>query len=202
MHIQFVLDYRSPYCYLANTQLQAMGVPVDYGPIDIVAVMKMVNNQPSPMCPPKAKYSNIDAMRWAKKYDVPYSPNWALLQAMRQDEIENTLLSSAGLAAQQLGVFESVNKALFEAVWVGTDNLATKAGRSAFLSDHAIPAALWDVAGSPEIEQLLAANNERAAQRGVFGVPTFFVGDEMFFGNDRLDFVRAMLPQKTGPTGE
>ena len=52
MQIQFILDYRSPYAYLANTQIMSMGVQIEYKPVDIVSVMKRVNNQPSPMCPP------------------------------------------------------------------------------------------------------------------------------------------------------
>jgi 2-hydroxychromene-2-carboxylate isomerase len=57
---------------------------------------------------------------------------------------------------------------------------------------------LWEVAESSEVDEKLIANNERAVARGVFGVPTFFVDDEMFFGNDRLSFVRAKLePSRT-----
>jgi 2-hydroxychromene-2-carboxylate isomerase len=52
MQIQFILDYRSPYAYLANTQIMSMGVQIKYEPVEIVSVMKRVNNQPSPMCPP------------------------------------------------------------------------------------------------------------------------------------------------------
>jgi len=68
MRIEFIFDYRSPYSYLANTQLKGLGADVDYKPVDIVAVMKKVNNQPSPLCPPKARYAGIDAARWARLY--------------------------------------------------------------------------------------------------------------------------------------
>jgi 2-hydroxychromene-2-carboxylate isomerase len=52
---------------------------------------------------------------------------------------------------------------------------------------------LWDIAETAETQELLAANGERAIAQGVFGVPTFFVDGEMFFGNDRLEFVKAKL---------
>jgi 2-hydroxychromene-2-carboxylate isomerase len=191
--IQFVLDYRSPYAYLANTQIAALGTQITYEPVDILWVMKKVNNQPSPMCPPKAKYAAVDATRWAKIYRVPFAPNWALLEALRNGHCENALFSRAGIAGQRLGIFEEVNDALFGAVWAGSDDLASAAGRSQFAASRALPDELWEMAESAEVEESLAANSERAVACGVFGVPTFFVDDEMFFGNDRLDFIKARL---------
>jgi 2-hydroxychromene-2-carboxylate isomerase len=193
MQVQFVLDYRSPYAYLANTQMASLGVQIDYEPVDILSVMKKVNNQPTPMCPPKAKYAGLDAMRWATHYGVPFSPNRALLDALRQGRFKGDLLSRAAIAGRQLGVFERINDALFAAVWAGSDDLASVEGRSRFTASRALPADLWEVAESGEVDEKLAVNNERAIARGVFGVPTFFVDDEMFFGNDRLNFVRAKL---------
>ena len=191
--IHFVLDYRSPYAYLANTQIAALGGQIAYEPVDILRVMKQVNNTPTPMCPPKLKYAALDATRWAKLYRVPFAPNRALLEALRNGRCENALFSRAGIAGQRLGIFEQVNNALFSAVWAGSDDLASAAGRSQFAASHALPDELWEMAESAEVEERLAANSERAVTRGVFGVPTFFVDDEMFFGNDRLDFIKDRL---------
>jgi 2-hydroxychromene-2-carboxylate isomerase len=58
MRIDFVLDYRSPYAYLANTQIGAFGAEVGYQPVDIFWVMKQVDNNAFPMCPTKAKYAD------------------------------------------------------------------------------------------------------------------------------------------------
>jgi 2-hydroxychromene-2-carboxylate isomerase len=194
MSLEFVFDYRSPYAYLANTQIGAWGVQVDYQPVDIVAVMRKVNNQPSPLCPPKARYASIDTARWATLYRVGFSPNEALLQAMQSGRFDGVLLSRAGLAAQELGVFEQLNNALFAAVWAGADDLATEAGRAVFLKVRNIRAHdLWKLASDPKIVKLLAERDQEAAKRGVFGVPTMFVNGEMFFGNDRLQFVQARL---------
>lgn len=195
MHVQFVLDYRSIYSYLANSQIKTLGVPIDYDLVDIVAVMKRVNNQPSPLCPPKLRYSQIDAGRWAQRYELPLGPNKALLNAMKEGHLPNALLSRAGLAAQQMGIFEKVNEALFNLVWTGMDDLATHEARAQFAADHDIPATLWEVADSAQVVAQLSANNERAIADGVFGVPTFFVGQEMFFGNDRLSFVKDKLDE-------
>jgi 2-hydroxychromene-2-carboxylate isomerase len=198
MQVQFLLDYRSPYAYLANTQMALLGAQIDYEPIDILSVMKKVNNQPTPMCPSKSKYAGLDAMRWSTFYGVPYSPNRSLLEALRQGLFKGDLFSRAAIAGQQLGVFKQINDALFGAVWAGSDDLASAEGRSRFATSRALPAGLWEVAESSEVDEKLIANNERAVARGVFGVPTFFVDDEMFFGNDRLSFVRAKLkPART-----
>ena len=193
MQVQFILDYRSPYAYLANTQIMSMGVQIEHKPVEIVSVMKRVNNQPSPMCPPKAKYAGVDAARWAKHYGVLYSPNRPLLEALRTGQLKSDLLSRAGIAAQKLGAFQQVNDALFGAVWSCSAALTSAVDRLNFLTSRALPPELWDIAESAEIQELLAANGERAIAQGVFGVPTFFVDGEMFFGNDRLDFVKAKL---------
>ncbi|WCI91053.1 DsbA family protein [Pseudomonas aeruginosa] len=160
--------------------------------------MKKVNNQPSPACPAKAKYSGIDAARWAAVYGVPLAPNGAFFQAMRAGQVEGAILARAALAAQQTGSFEVVHPALFQAVWAGTDDLITAEGRSTFLKNLGVDEDIWQLADRPAVRDQLAANNEEAARRGVFGVPTLFCGDEMFFGNDRLDFVRAALQKAKG----
>lgn len=200
MHLQYVFDYRSPYAYLANTRLAGLNTPVSYLPVDILAVMKKVNNQPSPACPAKAKYSGIDAARWAALYGVPFAPNGTFIQAMRAAQIDGSSLVRAALAAQQFGTFELVHTALFEAVWAGSDDLVSAQGRTAFLQKLGIDVDIWQVADSPAIREQLSANDEDAAQRGVFGVPTFFCDNEMFFGNDRIDFVRAALQRTNGAT--
>lgn len=198
MHLQSVFDYLSPYAYLANTRLPGLDHPVDYLPIDILAVMKQVGNQPSPACPPKLKYSGIDATRWAALYQVPFAPNSALFQAIRAGHLDSALLIRAAIAAQQTGVFETFHPALFAAVWASTTDLTNSEARKDFLQTLNIDTGLWHLADTPAIHAQLAANNAQAVEKGVFGVPTFFCNDEMFFGNDRLDFVRAALNRAKG----
>lgn len=136
MKMQFILDYRSPYAYLANTQIMSMGVQITYEPVEIVSIMKRVNNQPSPMCPPKVQYAGLDAARWAKHYGVPYSPNGPLLDALRTGKVKSDLLSRAGIAAQRLGAFQQVNDALFSAIWTSSDELTSASDRLNFLTSH------------------------------------------------------------------
>jgi 2-hydroxychromene-2-carboxylate isomerase len=180
----------------------SLGVPIEYEPVEIVSVMKRVNNQPSPMCPPKAKYASLDAARWAKHLGVPFSPNRPFLDALRTGQFNGDLLSRAGIAAQKLGVFRQVNDALFGAVWASSVELTSADDRLNFLRSRAFPQELWDVAESEEVEEVLAANGERAIAHGVFGVPTFFVDGEIFFGNDRLSFIKAKLDAARAKTNQ
>jgi 2-hydroxychromene-2-carboxylate isomerase len=197
MSLTFYLDYRSPYSYLANTQLAQMGGQVSYRPIDVISVMRAVNNQPSTACPPKTRYPVIDAKRWAKLYDVRFAPNRSLLSGLGAGSIDPTLLSRAAIAAVDFGLFGQVNDALFKAVWASEADLLTADGRVAYLRSADIDAdGIWELADSRQVADRLAAANKEAIDLGIFGVPTFLVGSEMFFGNDRLRFVEAALKQE------
>jgi 2-hydroxychromene-2-carboxylate isomerase len=195
--IDFVFDYRSPYSYLGDTQLKRLGADVRYVPIDILAVMTEVNNQPSPKCPPKAAYAALDAGRWAARYGVALRKNQAFFGSFARKETDPALLSRAAIAAQRLGIFDKVHTGLFEAVWGGGADLSTAEARDKFLESLGVAdVRLWERADEPDIRQALEANSHAAAKRGVFGVPTFFVGDEMFFGNDRVEFVADALKKR------
>lgn len=198
MPIEFYLDYRSPYAYLASTQIPALGEEIHYKPIDVLEVMRLVNNRPSPECPPKARYSRLDAQRWADHLGVTFAPNMGFMQAMRQGLVDGALLSRLALAALDLGVFERMHLPLSKAVWADDQDIATEEGRAAFFDSTGCSyAALRELADADTTRQRLSAASKAAAERGVFGVPTFFVGDEQFFGNDRLAFVKkAVLAAK------
>jgi 2-hydroxychromene-2-carboxylate isomerase len=125
------------------------------------------------------------SIRWYRREtvgehdDVAFSPNEALLQAISNGQLDGTLLSRAALAAEELGAFEQVNDALFEAVWAGRDDLVTEGGCAAFLkARHIVADGLWNLASDPKIVKLLAQRNQEAVERGVFGVPTIFVNGE------------------------
>lgn len=199
MTLTFFYDYHSPYSYLANSQmknahLEKLAPTIEYKPINILAVMEKVNSQPTQTCPPKLKYAFSDVARWAKHYTVPLSPNMKLLQAMMAGKYDSGLLSLAALAAQELGVFDEFHNALFQAVWAGDDDLSSEAGQDNFMASNGIEAdGLWKLALDSKTAERLSKQNDEAVERGVFGAPTFFVGTEMFFGNDRLDFVKAAL---------
>ena len=196
--VEFFFDYVSPYAYLASTQLGGLGVAVDIRPIVIVEVMKRVNNQPSPLCPPKGRYAALDAARWAQLYGVPFARNAALWAALRAREFDTAILTRGALTAQDIGLLGRYHDAMFKAVWGAPADVHTAAGRQAFAETHGLGASFWDRAADPALDAKVEADIAEAVERGVFGVPTFFVDGEIFFGNDRLDFVRRRLAQPQG----
>jgi 2-hydroxychromene-2-carboxylate isomerase len=201
MLVEFVFDYPSPYAYLACTQLQSLDAQVRYEPIAIIEVMKLVNNQPSPACPPKARYAAIDAARWAQRYGIPFEINQAFLAALRTRAFDYQILTRGALVADELGAFARYNEAMFAAIWGKPQDVVTEDGREAFLQRLGIDAPhFWRRAQSAAVRVELERRNEIAAQRGVFGVPTFFIANEIFFGNDRLDFVRERVAAESGDT--
>jgi len=72
-----------------------------------------------------------------------------MFEAMRSGQLEGALLSRAGLAAQQLGVFDTVNAAMFAALWAADDDIASEAGRSRFLEKHNLPVSLFELSSDP-----------------------------------------------------
>lgn len=195
MTVEFVFDYQSPYAYLASTQLAGLGVPVIHTPVAILKVMKAVNNRPSPECPPKARYAGLDASRWAEFYGVPFGMNAGFrAAAYGGGGFEVEALMRGALAAGDAGVSATYNQVVFNAIWgSGADIVTPEGRREAFAGTGIDIDSLWDRAADPAVVERLEQNNAQAVKRGVFGVPTFFVGGEMFFGNDRLDFVRRRL---------
>ena len=99
------------------------------------------------------------------------------------------LLDEAGEDA-----FRRFIEACFQAIWVEAENMGDMAVAGEVLSAAGFdPEALAARAGDPAIKKKLKANTDGAVARGVFGAPTFFVGDEMYFGQDRLDYIEDAL---------
>ena len=186
--VAFHFDYRSPYSYLAMTQMGDLELTLH--PFDVLDVMKRVGNSPTTIiCKAKGEYAGKDLARWARKYGVPLSRN----PQMR--ELDGRRLARATLAIPDGPVRRKAVEAMFKAMWVDHPPLDTAADIVALFSavGVALSADFAAKVDSDELEATLDAANAAAAERGVFGSPSFFVGDEMFFGNDRLDFLRDVL---------
>ncbi|MCG3190559.1 MAG: 2-hydroxychromene-2-carboxylate isomerase [Burkholderiaceae bacterium] len=187
--IEFLFDFGSPATYLAHTQLPRIaadtGARIDYQPMLLGGVFKATGNRSPVEVPAKGRWMNDDLARFARRYGVPFrfNPHFPIntLTLMR---------GAVGLQMRQPERFMAYVDAVFRAMWVDALNL----GDPAVLA-KALGAAGFDAAGfmalvsDPEVKARLIADTEAAVARGVFGAPTFFVGGEMFFGQDRLDFV-------------
>ena len=183
--IEFFYDFRSPYSYLAFTQLQQMDVEISFRPIRILKVMEKVGNVPTSItCAAKGRYARTDLARWARRYGLALNPS-----DMRAND--GDACSRAAIAADSPAQAAAVTLALYRAIWSegvtlpGPDEVVA-ALAAAGLAVDGIAARI----GSPEVAAQLDTNTDEAAERGVFGSPTMFVGQAMFFGNDRMEFVR------------
>ena len=187
--MQFFFDYRSPYSYLAQTQFGTIGADVSYHPFDLVALMKLVENVPTSVtCKPKNRYVLKDMQRWAARYGAPVNrhPDAAKIDARR--------VLRATLAAAQIGEIKKIVPIIFDAYWKAAKPLGNAQEIAVLMASAGLNATkLEPLIDSPEMDKALDEATARAAELGVFGSPTFFVGDDMFFGNDRLDFVREAL---------
>ena len=188
--LEFYFDFQSPYSYLAHSQLGTLGVPVRLMPFSVLPLMKIVNNTPTTIvCSVKRTYAGKDLARWAARYGVP-------MKSPDMKRVDGDLLLRVATAVKDEATRAKVTDAIFKAVWGGAGDPSPE-GLEAVLSARGLPAAdLIAAAGEPGVAEALAAATEAAAARGVFGSPTMFIGDEMFFGNDRFDFVRDCLSAK------
>ena len=193
----YYFDFPSPYAYLAHTQLPAIAAEhvatIAYHPFRILELMKIVGNRPTTIeCENKRRYAGADLARWTKRYSVEFARN------PHSKSFNFAELERGALVAIEDGRGADYVTAIFAAIW----------GRPVDLSQRPVLIEVLDKAGldgsrlieRASIESIhakLDAETTAAAERGVFGAPTIFVGDQMFFGNDRLDFAVEALRSAT-----
>jgi 2-hydroxychromene-2-carboxylate isomerase len=190
--VEFLFDYGSPFSYLASLQIEGFARGNDaivvYTPMLLGAVLKATGNVSPMTVPAKGKYMGTELRRWAVRYGVPFKPN-------PYPFLSNTLrLMRGAVAAQKIGFFPLYHRAVYRAVWAEAQDLGDDAILRRVLDQVGVPATeLMATAERPDVKDDLRHNTDRAVERGVFGAPTFFVGNQMFWGNDRFDFVQEAL---------
>jgi 2-hydroxychromene-2-carboxylate isomerase len=189
--VEFVFDVGSPTTYLAWTQLPRLareaGAEIVWSPVLLGGIFKATGNASPVTVPAKARWMLADLARAAKRLGVPmhFNPHFPV----------NTLYLMRGATAL-LGrrEFEDYLTSVFTALWVGGSDLGDPGEVAAAVRRAGLdPAEFQGMIEQPEVKDRLKATTERAVSRGVFGCPTFFVGEEMFFGQDRLDDLRDAL---------
>ena len=191
--IECFFDLGSTSSYLAWTQLPRIardtGATLTWRPMLLGGVFKSTGNTSPAAIPAKGRWILDDTARWAARYGVPFvfNPYFPINTI--------TLMRSAvGIQMHRPKDFDGFIKAAFQAIWVERKNVVDPAVLATVLAEAGLdPDALLSVASEPEVKAALVSNTAEAVSRGVFGAPTIFVGDAMFFGQDRLDFVREEL---------
>jgi 2-hydroxychromene-2-carboxylate isomerase len=194
--IDFIFDFGSPNGYLSWKVLPGIaakhGATVNLIPCLLGGIFKATNNR-SPVeafgeVRGKLAYENLETQRYVKKHGLSafrMNPHFPV----------NTLLIMRGLiAAQRMGVGDRYLETVLSAMWERGLKMDDPEVVKATLDEAGLDgAAILAATQDPEVKGALVANTEAAVARGVFGIPTFFVGDEMFFGKDRLGQVEEAL---------
>jgi 2-hydroxychromene-2-carboxylate isomerase len=189
--VEFFYDYASAYSYLAHREIERIaseaGAELAFRPMVLGFVFKATGNTMPAAVPAKAAYMASDVPRWARHYGLPFR--------MPSVFPVNTIRALRGaIVALQDGGFPAYHHAVMEAYWarekdIGDRDVLAAVTREAGLDAECLLARTEDAA----IKDRLKANTDEAISRGVFGAPTFFIGDDMYWGNDRLHFVAAAL---------
>ena len=191
--VEYFFDVGSPTAYLAWTQLPKIaaetGATIAWRPMLLGGVFKATGNASPVTVPAKGRWMNDDIARWAHRYGVPFAfnPHFPI----------NTLTLMRGATGLQMRRPADLPRYLDvveRAIWEAPTNLGDPAVLAATLSAAEFDADEFAaLVADPDVKARLIATTEEAVARGAFGAPTFFVGEQMFFGQDRLDFVREAL---------
>ena len=184
--IEFYYDFGSPNAYLVHKVLPGVAgdQPVEYRPVLLGGVFKATNNQ-SPITAfagvkGKNAYQFLEIRRFIKRHGLAFrmNPHFPV----------NTLMLMRGAVFASGKDWEAAYvDAVFDAMWVDGEKMDDPATVMRVLDAAGLPAA--EIAAgvqADDVKQGLIAATEAAVARGVFGAPTMFLGDEMFFGKDSL----------------
>jgi 2-hydroxychromene-2-carboxylate isomerase len=191
--VEFFFDVGSPASYLAWTQLPAMckksGAELIYKPMLLGGLFQATGNASPAAVPAKAKHSAVDMGRFAKRYGVTLiqNPHFPIITLM-------LMRAAVGVQLKMPERFQDYLGTVFEAIWIESVNLNEPARVAAALAKRSFdPEKVVALAADSEVKRALRANTDEALAKGAFGAPTMFVGEEMFFGQDRLEWVRDAL---------
>ena len=193
---EFLFDIGAPNAYLVHRVLPAFcaetGAEAHYVPVLLGGVFKATGNRMPLLryadAPAKLAYEQLEFQRFIDAHAITgfqLNPHFPV----------NSLIAMRGsVAAARAGVLLRYVDAMMAAMWETGDKLDEVEICIGVLDRAGLDgAALIGAANDPDVKAELAANTESAVARGVFGVPTFFVGDEMFWGKERLAQVKAAL---------
>ena len=194
--VEFLFDFGSPNAYLSHRVVPAIeartGGRFVYTPVLLGGIFKLTNNQ-SPIVAfanvkNKLDYEMLETRRFVARHKLDaftFNPHFPVntLQIMR-----------GAVAAEAEGVLAAYVEAVFQHMWERPKKMDDPEVIRAALTESGLDAErLLARTQDPRVKDTLAANTQRAVERGAFGVPTFFVGKEMYFGKDRLRDVEEEL---------
>jgi len=191
--VDFFFDVGSPSSYLAWTQLPALcashGADLVYRPMLLGGVYQATGNASPATIPVKGRYTQMDYERHARRYGVPFqgNPHFPVITLFLMRAV-------TGIQLRRPEQLQQLLACVFKALWIDALNLNDAQLTARILTEGGFdPAEIERLTQDPETKAALKSTTQEAVERGVFGAPTLFVGDQMFFGQDRMDFVREAL---------
>ena len=196
LKVEFHFDFGSPNAYLAHLVIpeieQRTGVKFEYVPVLLGGVYKLTGNR-SPAeslagIKNKPDYQRLETARFLKRHGITrFRPNPFF-------PVNTLTIMRGAIAAKLLGVFERYVDEIYRQMWSEPKKLDDPAVLRAALLDSGFDADRFEeLVQDAEVKTRLLDNTERSVARGTFGSPTFFVGDEIFFGKDRLRVVEELI---------
>ena len=196
VEVRFLFDFGSPNAFVVHRVIpgieQRTGAKFTYVPILLGGLFKLTGNQ-SPMTAfagikNKPEYQRLEMKRFLVRHgiaDFAFNPHFPI----------NTLhLMRGAVAAQELGVFERYVEAVYDAMWTTGRDMGQPEVVAKTLASAGLPVEqLLAMSQTPQIKQRLLDNTQTAFERGAFGSPSFLVGDELYFGKDRLGEVEEVI---------
>ena len=189
----YYFDFGSLATYLAHTQMDKIkaetGASPVYLPMLLGAVFKATGNASPASVPAKGKYIFVDFQRFADSYGVPLETNPFF------PIITTTLMRMVtGLQMRSDARMHEFMDTIFKAIWVDAMNLnAPEVVEQVLREAHFDPVELLQLANEQATKDRLKDITTQAVDRGVFGAPTFFVGEDMFWGQDRIEQLKVAL---------
>jgi 2-hydroxychromene-2-carboxylate isomerase len=192
--ITFFFSVLSPWVYFSGPRFHAIAerakARIEYRPIDLLRVLRDTGGQPlAQMHPSRREYRRIERERWSRSLGMPVS------EKPKHHPVDESTAACMLLAAEATGrPLWPLAQAFLESVWVRDLDISDPATLERVAEERGYAgSALLAAAGTAEIHERFEACTAEALARGVFGVPTFIVDGERFFGQDRLDFVARAL---------
>ena len=185
-NVTFCFDFGSPYSYLAYNNLNSIreaGGEVTIMPVLLGGIFKATGNQPPATVQKKGEYMFKDINRWSQKLDIPFKMN-PYFPILTVPHMRGAVL------AQRENILEKYMQVMFEAIWVKAMNLNDQEILTNIAEKSGIdPNQFAEEISSDEIKNKLRENTEFAISKGAFGVPTYYLDDEMFWGIDSVKFL-------------
>ena len=187
--VEFYFDFGSPNAYLAHHALKGVlertGAQLEYKPVLLGGIFKATNNQPPMMAFANVKgkmaYEKLEFERFVKKHKLH---NFTFNSRF---PVITLLMMRAAMVAQRDGYLDAYIEAGLKALWEDDRNMADPKVFASIMSDAGFDGTgLVAATQEDAVKSALVTATSEAVARGVFGIPTFFVGDEMFFGKERL----------------